>query len=175
MIDIRPCRPDDTSSLVELSARTLRASYTPFLGEDAVERWIAGSLDEYVNRHLGNGWLAAEGGVARGFYVLKGQLLDLLLVDVRAHGQGVGTCLLGHAEAQLSQRYREVELESFVPNDRANAFYAKRGWVAGERRHDDESGVKVVRFTKRLTPGTIYSPTASVARRATNDGPSEAS
>ena len=66
--------------------------------------------------------------------MVKGPLLDLLLVDVNEHGRGIGTLLLGHAEKMLFQKYTEIHLESFVSNAPANAFYVGRGWIKGDRQ-----------------------------------------
>ena len=42
----------------------------------------------------------------------------------------------------------EIRLESFVANDRANAFYEQSGWIRGERHLDIPSGAEVWEFSK---------------------------
>ena len=39
---IRNAREDDRDALVSISIRTIRASYSAFLGADSVAEWIAG-------------------------------------------------------------------------------------------------------------------------------------
>ncbi len=150
-VGIRNGRKADGPELIELSARTLRACYTPFLGKQSVEAWIASTLDDYVREHVEGAWLASNGAAVCGFCVVKGPLLDLLLVDVNSQGRGIGTLLLRHAEEMLFQKHTEIHLESFVPNARANAFYSRRGWIEGDRHHDTESGVDVVKFRKLIS------------------------
>ena len=70
-------------------------------------------------------------------------------VDVREQGRGIGTLLLRHSEELVFRSYAEIWLESFVPNDRANAFYSERGWTRGDRHLDAKSGVDVWKFSKR--------------------------
>ena len=131
------------------SKRTLRACYTPFLGKQSVQAWITSTLDDYVRKHVEGAWLASHGGAVCGYCVVKGPLLDLLLVDVRKHGSGIGTRLLEHAEQLLFRTHDKIHLESFAANTRANTFYSKRGWIEGERHHDAQSGADVLRFSKR--------------------------
>ncbi len=148
-IDIRPGRQADTPDVVNLSKRTLRVCYTPFLGQTSVEAWIADVLDGYVRDHLDDSWVATDKGTVCGYCVVTGRLLALLLVDVREQGRGIGTLLLRHSEKLVFRSYAEIWLESFVPNDRANAFYSKRGWSRGSRHLDAKSGVDVWKFSKR--------------------------
>ena len=147
-IEIRPGQQADTPDLVHVSKRTLRACYTPFLGQKTVEAWIANVLDGYVRDHLHDTWVATDNGTICGYCVVTGQLLAFLLVDVREQRRGIGTLLLKHSERLVFRRDVGIWLESFVANDRANAFYAKHGWTRGGRHLDAESGVDVWKFSK---------------------------
>ena len=100
-LEIRRGLDADIPALITLSKRTLRACYTPFLGKQSVQAWITSTLDDYVRKHVEGAWLATHGGAVCGYCVVKGPLLDLLLVDVRKHGSGIGTRLLEHAEQFL--------------------------------------------------------------------------
>ena len=150
-IEIRKGRRADAPDLIELSARTLRSCYSPFLGQQSVEAWIADKLADYVREHVEDARLACRGETIFGFCVVKVTLLDLLLVDVHEHGRGIGTALLSHVEENLFQQYKEIHLESFVSNVRANRFYLGHGWIKGDRHHDAESGEDVVQFSKSVT------------------------
>ena len=149
-VAIRRGHGADAPDLIELSARTLRSCYTPFLGTQSVEAWIAQTLDDYVREHVEGAWLARNDAAVYGYCVVKGPVLDLLLVDVNEHGRGIGTLLLEHAEKMLFQKYTEIHLESFVSNAPANAFYLGRGWIKGDRHHDAKSGADVVQFRKTV-------------------------
>ena len=150
-IDIRPGQQADIPDLVNLSERTLRACYTPFLGQKSVEAWIANVLDGYVRDHLDDTWVATDKGTACVYSVLTRRLLALLLVDVYAQGRGIGTLLLRHSEQLVFRSHTEIWLESFVANSRANAFYARRGWTRGGRHLDAKSGMDVWKFSKQKT------------------------
>ena len=149
-LEIRRGLDVDIPALITLSKRTLRACYTPFLGKQSVQAWITSTLDAYVRDHVEDAWLASDDGAVCGYCVVKGPLLDLLLVDVRKHGRGIGTRLLDHAEQLLFRTHDEIHLESFAANARANTFYSKRGWIEGERHHDAQSSADVLRFSKRV-------------------------
>ncbi len=82
-IEIRPGQQADTPDLLDVVRRTLRACYTPFLGQTSVEAWIANVLDGYVRDHLDDTWVATDKGTVCGYCVVTGQLLAFLLVDVR--------------------------------------------------------------------------------------------
>ncbi|MEU6985340.1 GNAT family N-acetyltransferase [Streptomyces sp. NPDC046324] len=75
--------------------------------------------------------LEADGEVP-GLMILDGATVDLMMIDVRSHRQGLGRVLLSRAEEMLFAEYAELRLESFAGNGAANAFYAACGWsVAG--------------------------------------------
>ena len=150
-IRIRLGRQADVPALIALSKRTLRGCYAPFLGKKSVQAWIATVLDSYVCEHVEGAWLATTGGAVCGYCVVKGPLLDLLLVDVREQGRGIGTLLLRHAEKILARSYTEIRLESFAANAPANAFYSRRGWMEGDRHHDVESALDMLTFRKRVS------------------------
>ena len=147
-IEIRPGQSNDTPDLVKACKRTLRACYTPFLGRTSVEAWIASELDSYLSVHSDDTWVATVGGTMCGCSVVTGQHLAFLLVDVGEQRRGIGTLLLRHAEELVFRRHDEIHLESFVANDRANAFYERCGWSRGNRHLDTKSGTDVWEFSK---------------------------
>ena len=51
-------------------------------------------------------------------------MLNMLFVDARFHGQGLGDALLADAEARGAR-----SLEAFAANHDARRFYEARGWV----------------------------------------------
>ena len=74
-IEIRPGQQADTPDLVDVVKSTLRACYTPFLGQKSVEAWIANVLDGYVRDHLDDTWVATDKRTVCGYCVVTGQLL----------------------------------------------------------------------------------------------------
>lgn len=83
-----------------------------------------------------------------GFCVSKGNLIDLMMIDHPCHRQGYGKILLAHCEARMFEEFATLTLESFEPNQKANSFYRKNGWVEGNCVFDEASGVNKLIFTK---------------------------
>jgi GNAT superfamily N-acetyltransferase len=70
-----------------------------------------------------------DGGVPRGFHVLKGEELYQLFVAAAARGTGVAVALIDDAEARLAARgVKTCFLTCAIGNERAARFYRKRGW-----------------------------------------------
>ncbi|MGH3389700.1 MAG: GNAT family N-acetyltransferase [Actinomadura sp.] len=118
-------------ALQDLARRTIDASYRSFLGDEGVDRFIdSGTSDDHIETHFRQGHVHCMevGGEAVGLIILDGPTIDLMMVDVRLHRQGLGKVLLSRAEEMLFARYAELRLESFADNAAANAFYAACGW-----------------------------------------------
>ena len=154
-INIRPAQSTDRAMLVSISMRTIRASYTGFLGRVAVEAWLAsGAVEAYLDQHRAKCRVVEVQGQVVGYCVAKGDLIDLLMVDSERHREGFGRVLLGHIEAELFEARAVLRLESFADNRPTNAFYVAQGWTPGEQFKDPEAGVSKVKFTKRR-PGRV--------------------
>ena len=78
-------------------------------------------------------------------------MIDLMMIDVDWHRQGLGTRLLQHTEDVLLRQFDELTLESFEGNEQANAFYSKNGWVEVEGHLEDETGASKIVFRKAVT------------------------
>ena len=149
-ITIRPARNADHAKLVSISTRTIRASYTGFLGRIAVEAWLAsGAVNAYLDHHLAACRVLEADGQVVGYCVTVGDVIDLLMVDSERHREGFGRVLLGHVEAELFEAHQVLRLESFADNRPTNAFYVAQGWTLGEGFRDPEADVAKVAFTKR--------------------------
>ena len=154
-INIRPARSADRAKLVSISVRTIRASYTGFLGRVAVEAWLAsGAVEAYPDQHRAECRVVEEQGQVVGYCVTKGEVIDLLMIDSKRHREGFGRCLLDHIEAELFTAHPVLRLESFADNRPTNAFYVAQGWTLREQFKDPEAGVSKVKFTKRR-PGRV--------------------
>ncbi len=147
---IRNAREGDRDALVSISIRTIRASYIPFLGMEAVEGWLAGgTVEAYFDQHLPDCRVLEESGEIVGFSVAKGELIDLMMIDCDRHREGFGRVLLAHVETELFESHPVLRLESFVDNQPAIAFYAAQGWTPGEPFEDAETGIAMIPLTKR--------------------------
>ena len=149
---IRTAAQSDTDSLIELSERTIRASYVTFLGQEGVEGFIgSGEVDQYVRDNIHRCWVIETDGTTVGYCVWKGPKIDLMMIDHSYHRRGLGSQLLLYAERALSEDHQEIVLESFEPNHVANAFYRHHKWVEVRRYADDTSGVEMIEFRKEMT------------------------
>lgn len=150
---IRPARAADVESLVAFSKRTILACYPPFLGREAVEGYIAsGAVETFFEDKLPRCFILEQDGALAGVTAHTGSNVDLLMVDVGLHHKGLGWRLMDHLEALLFESSLEITLESFTRNQQANTFYGKRGWSAVDRYDDKETGVPLIKMSKKRPP-----------------------
>ncbi len=149
---IRPSKKPGADALNELLRRTIRASYSGFLGVDAVEAYIgSGAVETFTSETIERGSVVTVGHRIAGYGVGTGNHIDLLVIDEKLHRRGLGTVLLAHVEAQLFDRSDLLSLESFRDNDRANAFYLSKGWNKTREYREEEYGVEMVEPQKDAT------------------------
>ena len=154
-LTIRPAGENDRDALVALATSTARTNYTPFLGRDAIETWIAGGgVTDHVDPHLGTCRVAERDGDIVGFCVTKGPLIDLLMVAPAHQRCGVGRALLADAEARLFAEHAAIRLESFADN----AFYMSQGWQPDEPVTSQDTGIRTIGFTKRRAERNALMP-----------------
>ena len=126
----------------------LTARRTPEAFHDRVSRRVA-ETDETTVAEI-------DGDIA-GFIMVSGDEAEQVYVDRAHRGSGVAALLLTEAERQIAAAGHEVAWLAVVRgNDRAQAFYAKQGWV-DEGDHDypvtalgEEFVSPCRRFTKRV-------------------------
>ncbi len=124
---LRQGRPADAAALAELH-RTVRAATMPYLPDlhtTAEDLWF------FENRVLVECTVQVAAGEDSllGFGAYRPGWLDHLYVDPARHGQGLGTALLGIAQAENDT----LKLWVFQRNQRAIDFYRRRGFVELER------------------------------------------
>jgi putative acetyltransferase len=74
--------------------------------------------------------VAEVGGVIAGFMMVSGAEAEQVYVDRAFRGTTVATLLLTEAERQIAAAGHDVAFLVVVRgNDRAQAFYARQGWV----------------------------------------------
>ncbi|MHC4077943.1 MAG: GNAT family N-acetyltransferase [Planctomycetota bacterium] len=150
---LREALDSDIDVLIDLSRRTISASYRSFLGDEAVDAFLgSGEVDRYVRESLDRCSVIVRDGQIVGYAVCRDNLIDLMMVDHACHRQGLGTELLHHVEAGLHRKFEELRLESFEANTPANAFYRKHGWREVSKHFDDDAGVNKIVFKKPTRP-----------------------
>ena len=156
-LQIRRSSSTDANAVIELSLRSIRASYSRFLGEDAVENFIgSGAVEEFISQTIEQGVVVTLGSEIAGYAVGSGNHVDELVIDERFHRRGLGSLLLAHLEAQLFGEHDTLELESFRDNDTANAFYRRNGWQTTREYRDQEHGVEMVVLRKKADRGSSF-------------------
>ena len=149
---IRPAVPRDAKGLIELSLRTIRASYASFLGGAAVEAFIAsGAVEEFVRDNVAGALVVTLDDELAGYAVSTDGHVDELMIDVRFHRRGLGSLLLAHLEGDLFKNHDELVLESFRDNNQANGFYHRHGWHVTGAYRDEDYGVEMIRLRKEAS------------------------
>jgi ribosomal protein S18 acetylase RimI-like enzyme len=148
---VRPALLGDLVVLQELAHRTIDASYRSFLGNAGVDWFInSGASDDHIQSHFRQGHvycMEADGEIV-GLMILDGPTVDLMMIDVRRHRQGLGKVLLSRAEEALLTQYRDIRLETFVGNKAAIAFYEACGWLAAGQMDSGSEMPAKIEFVK---------------------------
>lgn len=72
-----------------------------------------------------------------GFIGLDGRKIEMLFVDPKYHGEGIGSRLINHA---IKIKGRNLQVDVNEQNDGAYAFYKKLGFDQAGRSELDNSG-----------------------------------
>ena len=149
MIGFRSADLDDAKPLIALSEYIVDTCYREFLGDELVDNFIQRkALETYTSLHLGYFQLLTLGDEIVGFTVCKENQIDLMMVDPRVQGFGLGTQLLEYSEKRLFKRSPVLGLRSFAGNQTANAFFRKQGWEDTVAHTDRVSQVREILFRK---------------------------
>ncbi|MFD2758348.1 acetyltransferase [Gulosibacter faecalis] len=109
---------------------------------DATHDFLAKADRDDIESHLASGYLpqvdlhvAESGGAVVGFAGVSGANLEMLFVESRERGKGIGTALLARVGAECGARTVDVNEQ----NPHAVAFYRRRGFsVIGRSELDDQ-------------------------------------
>ena len=152
---IRPALESDASAVWRVHTTSVRTLCAGWYSEQEIALWtdrlVADAYRRSIHTHamvvaerdgevIGFGELDLEGGEIVAVYVLPD-----------AVGAGIGSALLAHLEGMA--RARGLAELTLCASLNAEAFYARRGWRAGEReKHRLTSSVAVdcVRMDKAL-------------------------
>lgn len=131
---IRPYEPE--GDLKKLSRIWLDASLLahPFIGERRLLEQQALIEDQYLPN--AETWVACLNGQACGFISLLDSFVGGIFVSPDCQGLGIGRQLVSHALDLKSV----IELEVYIDNRQAVAFYEKLGFQELSRRSRDDEG-----------------------------------
>jgi GNAT superfamily N-acetyltransferase len=142
-MEVRRARPEELEACADLYVRVLTDTFT-WVPPDRHRRedFLRAARDEEVYVAV-----APAGRILglAGFFRPQ-NFLHSLYADVR--GCGVGKALLDHVSAAADG---PVSLKVQVPNRRAQAFYAREGFLTLERGRDPGSDVEWLRLVRMRT------------------------
>jgi len=168
--EVRPPRPDSDVVLNESTlSDTMRIeAFNPAEALDLVRMWrasfefgvgvkdphpieeqLAFLFEQLVPNH--QLLVAKQGQAIVGFCASDPESVAALYVRVENIGQGIGTELLGRAQAQSSGG---LWLYTFAQNQRARRFYERRGFVASAHGFENMWQLEDVRYEWSRTAAT---------------------
>ena len=125
--------PEEYPRLVAIWRSAVDATHD-FLAEahrDEIESQLASDYLPQVDLHV-----ADRGGLLVGFAGVSGESLEMLFVDTRQRGHGIGTALLSFVVAECGVRTVDVNEQ----NSQAVEFYRRRGFTGVGRNELDDHG-----------------------------------
>lgn len=143
-VTLRPAHERDTARLVEVWRAAVEATHH-FLDSSDIDDYAVRLTTDFLPM-VDLTVAEADGGVA-GFSGTSDRRLEMLFVDPRAHGRGIGTLLLDHAVGVGCVR----ELDVNEQNPGAVAFYCSRGFEQVGRSPVDSEGRPFPLLHFRLT------------------------
>lgn len=169
MIRIRSANLDDAKPLIALCEYIVDTCYRSFLGDELVDSFIRRkALDRYISLQLGYFHLLTLGDEIVGCTMCKDNQIDLMMIDPRVAGFGLGTQLLEYSERRLFKKSPVLGLRSFAGNHEANAFFRKQGWEDTVAHTDRVTQVREILFRK-FDPMQV-AMTRNVTWRLTDSG-----
>ena len=149
--EVRKATGQDLATIQKIARETIDKSYRSFLGDEAVDWYInSGESDKGLANHLECCDVLTLDDEIAAFTIYFGDLIHLMMVDVKLHRSGLGSTLLAHSESQLFSRGHQVlRLETFQGNTQAINFYQKNHWLVVKEEKDEAFGVVRVFFGKR--------------------------
>lgn len=138
-MDVRLARPDEIAACADLYLKVLRETFTWVPPErHRREEFLAATREEEI-------YVAVEDSRILGIAGFYRPLNFLHSLYVEARGRGVGKALIDHLSAVADG---PVSLKVQEPNRRAQAFYAREGFVFVERGRDYGADVAWLRLRR---------------------------
>ncbi len=130
---LRPATPADVDAVADLFDRGWHDVHPGLVPDGLTERRTSEAFHDRVAQRLADTdetTVAEVDGRVAGFVMVAGDEAEQVYVDRPFRGAGVAALLLTEAERQIAAAGHDVAWLAVVRgNDRAQAFYAKQGWV----------------------------------------------
>lgn len=149
---IRQARPDDAAACKAILRDTFESTWLPQLTAEAARAFESEDRPAAYVGERGLLFVVAEvSGEVVGFVDRDGDFVNALHVRSSHARTGVGGRLMDHAEAGIAEAgFAAARLETDTFNQRAQAFYAARGYREAGRYPDEEwnSGLTTILLVK---------------------------
>jgi ribosomal protein S18 acetylase RimI-like enzyme len=130
---LRPATPADVDAIAALFHEGWHDVHPGRVPEGLTERRTPEAFHDRVAARVAetdDTTVAEVDGTVAGFVMVSGSEAEQVYVDRAFRGSGVAAVLLSEAERRIADAgYDEAWLVVVRGNDRAQAFYAKQGWV----------------------------------------------
>jgi len=130
---VRPATAADVEAIADLFHRGWHDAHPGLVPEGLTERRTADAFRDRVAARVAatdDTTVAEVDGTLAGFVMVDGDEAEQVYVDRTFRGTGLAAVLLTEAERQIAAAGHDVAWLAVVRgNDRAQAFYAKQGWV----------------------------------------------
>ena len=127
---LRAATEDDFAPLTMLWAEGWDAGHAKIAPKALIKLRTADSFHLRLRGFGDDLRVTGERGDPTGFVAFKGNHIDQFYIRADQRGTGLAAKQMDAAEAELARRGHETaQLEVSPGNDRAFAFYTKRGWV----------------------------------------------
>ncbi len=130
---LRPATPGDVDAIATLFHRGWHDAHPGHVPDGLTERRTPEAFHNRVAQRVAETdetIVAAVDGTIAGFVMVSGDEAEQVYVDRAFRGSGAAALLLSEAERQIAAGGHDVAWLAVVRgNARAQAFYAKQGWV----------------------------------------------
>jgi putative acetyltransferase len=130
---LRPATTADVDAIADLFHRGWHDVHPGLVPDGLTERRTPAAFHDRVEERVADTdetTVAEVDGRVAGFVMIAGSEAEQVYVDRAFRGSGIATILLTEAERQIAAGGHDVAWLAVVRgNDRAQAFYARQGWV----------------------------------------------
>ncbi len=128
---IKKASIEELERILDIVQSSIRVTYPKYYPSEVVEFFLAHHAKEKIEKDIlaGNAWSLYVGGVMVGTGSHEAQHVTRVYVAPGFQGQGYGSYIMEHLEAEISRNYNRAELDASLP---AVTLYAKRGYRATE-------------------------------------------